>query len=258
LAITVRPHFWQTKWFLPAGMIVLAGITGAGVTWAVRRRYRRRLQTAAQQRALELERTRICRDLHDELGAGLTEIGLLGDLVSRKDTGPDKKFSDEISARARDLVGSLDEIVWAINPTKDTSAALTDYFIRYAQNLLGSAGLRCRLETGSAHLDGFFDANVRHQLFLAFKEALNNVIIHAHATEVRIRMGFEAGQWLISVEDNGSGFDTPAIQGSPDGLVGMRERLAKLGGRCEIKSTPKQGTWVTFLLPVKFTSQNGT
>ena len=258
LAITVLPHFWQTKWFLPAVMIVLAGITGAGVTVAVRHRYRRRLQTAAQQRALELERTRICRDLHDELGVGLTEIGLLGDLVSRKDTGPDKKFSDEISARARDLVGSLDEIVWAINPTKDTSAALTDYFIRYAQNLLGSAGLRCRLETGSDHLDGLFDANVRHQLFLAFKEALNNVIIHAHATEVRIRMGFEDGQWLISAEDNGCGFDNPAIQGSPDGLVGMRERLAKLGGRCEIKSTPKQGTCVTFLLPVKFKSQNGS
>jgi len=252
----VLPHFWQTKWFLPAVMIVLAGITGAGVTVAVRRRYRQRLQTAAQQRALELERTRICRDLHDELGVGLTEIGLLGDLVSRKDTGPDKKFSDEISARARDLVGSLDEIVWAINPTKDTSAALTDYFIRYAQNLLGSARLRCRLETGSDHLDGFFDANVRHQLFLAFKEALNNVITHAHATEVRIRMGPQDGQWLISVEDNGCGFDHPVIHGSPDGLVGMRERLAKLGGRCEIQSTPKQGTCVTFLLPVQSKSQN--
>ena len=256
LAITVLPHFWQTKWFLPAVMIALAGITGGGVTLAVRRRYRQSLQTAAQQRALELERTRICRDLHDDLGVGLTEIGLLGDLVSRKDPGPDKKFSEEISARARDLVGSLDEIVWAINPTKDTSAALTDYFIRYSQNLLGNAGLRCRLETGSDRVVGFFDANVRHQLFLAFKEALNNVITHAHASEVRIRMGIEDEQWLISVEDNGCGFDNPVTQGSPDGLVGMRERLAKLGGRCEIKSTPNQGTCVTFLLPVKFKSQN--
>jgi len=205
---------------------------------------------------LELERTRICRDLHDELGVGLTEIGLLGDLVSRRDSGSDKKYSDEISARARDLVGSLDEIVWAINPTKDTSAALTDYFIRYAQNLLGNANLRCRLETGSAQLDGFFDANVRHQLFLAYKEALNNVILHAHATEVRIRVGLEAGQWLIAVEDNGCGFDKPATQGSPDGMVGMRERLAKLGGRCEIRSAPQQGTSVIFLLPVKTSSQN--
>ena len=256
LAVTVLPHFWQTKWFLPVAMIVLTGVTGVSVTLAVRRRYRRRLQRAAQQRALEQERARICRDLHDELGVGLTQIGLLGDLVSRPETNLDKKFSHEISARARDLVAALDEIVWAINPSKDNSAAISDYFIRYAQTLLQQAGLRCRLDIGTDNPDAFLDANIRHQLFLAFKEALNNAITHAQATEVHLRMGIEKGQWLIRVEDNGRGFDQPARHGSPDGLAGMRDRLAKLDGQCEIKSVPGQGTSVTFLLPVKSKPQN--
>ena len=256
LAITVLPHFWQTKSFQFAVIATLIVITGGCVTLVVRRSYRQRLQQAAQQRALELERTRICRDLHDELGVGLTEIGLLGDLVGRKDAVPDQKISGEISGRARDLVASLDEIVWAINPAKDTSAALADYFIRYAQVLLQNAGLRCRLEIEPDSATEHFDANLRHQLFLAFKEALNNVITHAQATEVHIRMGRDNGQWLICVEDNGHGFDKPAQQGSPDGLTGMRERLVKLGGRCEIKSAPGQGTSVTFLLPVKSKSPN--
>ena len=256
LAITVLPHFWQTKWFQFAAIVTLIVLTGGGVTLVVRRRYRQRLQQAAQQRALELERTRICRDLHDELGVGLTEIGLLGDLVGRKDAVPDQKISGAISGRARDLVASLDEIVWAINPAKDTSEALADYFIRYAQVLLQNAGLRCRLEIQPDSATENFDANLRHQLFLAFKEALNNVITHAQATEVRIRMGRENGQWLVCVEDNGHGFDKPAQQGSPDGLAGMRERLVKLGGRCEIKSAPGQGTSITFLLPVKSKSAN--
>jgi signal transduction histidine kinase/ligand-binding sensor domain-containing protein len=248
LAVVALPHFWQTRWFVPGLIIASAGVAGGSATLALRRRYRRRMERAAQERALEMERARISRDLHDELGAGLTQIGLLGDLVARD---PDKRFTGEISARARELAAALDEIVWAINPAKDTPEALSDYFIRYAQTLLQSAGLRCRLAVGTGEGEGGLNAEIRHQLFLAFKEALNNVITHARATEVHIGIELAAGQWRIRVVDNGVGLAEAAARGSPDGIAGMRERLARLGGRCEIKGAPEQGTSVTFLLPVK-------
>jgi signal transduction histidine kinase len=248
LAVTALPHFWQAKWFVPGLILASAGIAGGSVSLTLRRRYRRRLERAAQERALELERARISRDLHDELGVGLTQIGLLGDLVARDADG---KFSSEISTRARELAAALDEIVWAINPAKDTPEALRDYFIRYAQTLLQSAGLRCRLEVGAGDGEGNLNAEIRHQLFLAFKEALNNVITHARATEVHIGIELAAGRWLIRVEDNGVGCAEAVARGSPDGIAGMRERLARLGGHCEIKGAPQQGTSVTFLLPVK-------
>ena len=251
LSLVVQPHFWQAKWFLPLIMIALTGITGTIIAWVLRRRYRRQLLRLSEQRALELERARISRDLHDELGVGLTQIGLLGDLIGRADAKPDKRFTDEISDRARDLAASLDEMVWAINPAKDTPEALSDYFIRYAQTLLERAGIRCRIEVGENQFDGALNAETRHHLFLAFKEALNNVVTHARATEVHLQIGVENGHWLVRVSDDGLGFSELPASGSPDGLAGMRQRLAQLGGNCEVKSVSGKGTCVTFLLPVK-------
>jgi signal transduction histidine kinase len=231
--------------------ISFAALCGV-VVLVLRRRHSLVVERLEHQHALELERTRIARDLHDDLGVGLTEIGLLGDLAGANTLVPEtsREKLQEITDRARTLAASLDEIVWAINPTNDTSQSLMEYFFEYAQKLLSRAGIRCRLEVIEPMTTGNLNTEERHEVFHAFKEALNNVIRHSGATEVQVSLAAAEGKLVVRVADNGRGFVTPGGDGSRDGLVGMRQRLQRLGGRCEINGTSSHGTTVTFIIPM--------
>ncbi len=253
LAVHVTPHFWQTGWFL--GGLGLA--TAAGVAFMVRsmthRRVRRRLERLERQRELERERARIAQDLHDDLGAGLTEIGLTSELVQdatlpREET---RGYAQEIAARARELVAALDEIVWAVNPRNDSLPAVAAYFCQFAQHLSQPAGLRCRLDIAPALPDLPLDADQRHNLFLAFKEAIHNVVRHARAQEIRLAVAMEGRELIVRLRDDGEGFTPGPTAVGEDGLGNMRHRLRHLGGSCEVSSAPGRGTEVTFRLPLK-------
>jgi signal transduction histidine kinase/ligand-binding sensor domain-containing protein len=253
LRVTFEPYFWETLWF--KFMVILstfAALCGA-VVLVLRRRHRLVVERLEHLRGLELERTRIARDLHDDLGVGLTEIGLLGDLAGTSGELPEtgRERLQEITGRARMLAASLDEIVWAINPANDTSQSLVDYFFPYAQKLLGRAGIRCRLEVIEPLPAGGLNAEERHEFFHAYKEALNNIIRHSGATQVQVTISAADASLLIRIADNGRGLDDVAGKGAHHGLAGMRERLASLGGRCEISSSAGDGTTVTFTIPVQ-------
>ncbi len=257
LPVTFQPYFWETIWFkLAVTFISFIALCG-GVVLVLRRRHRLEVERLEHQRALELERTRIARDLHDDLGVGLTEIGLLGDLAGASALMPEpsREKLQEITGRARTLAASLDEIVWAINPVNDTSQSLMEYFFDYAQKLLGQAGIRCRLKIIEPLAGGSLNAEDRHEVFHAFKEALNNIIRHSGATEVQVSLAVLAAELHIRVADNGCGLVSPGSDGFRHGLVGMRERLQKLGGRCEINGVSGSGTTVTFIIPLQPESQ---
>jgi signal transduction histidine kinase len=168
---------------------------------------------------------------------------------------------DRIYSTARELTRAMDEIVWAVNPQHDTLDSLATYLGRFAQDYLAVARVRCRLDLPMRLPAWPLTAETRHNLFLAFKEALHNAVKHAAATEVRISLSIEPQAFALRVEDQGHGFaarsaGTPA---SPDptrvaagnGLANMRQRLAEIGGRCEIRSAPGQGTTVEFIVPVR-------
>jgi signal transduction histidine kinase len=255
------PHFWQTSWFLVFSAATIMAAAGAGVHLDGRRRLRRRLERLERQRAVERERSRIARDIHDDLGASLTRISLLSDTISTDLVSPPQagEALGRIFATSRELVEALDEIVWAVNPRFDTLDSLASYLGDFAQDLLKTASIRCRLDM-PVHLPVRpLTTEVRHNLFLAFKEALNNVLKHAAATEVRVSLALEADSLVLSVEDNGKGFAPPAAApGSPSrttgaasgsGLINMRQRLAEIGGRCEIQSAPGGGAKVRFTVP---------
>ena len=253
LPVVFEPYFWQTILFRVAMILTgLAGLYGA-VVLALRRRHRLVVERLEHQRAVELERNRIARDLHDDLGVGLTEIGLLGDLAGKNGQMPpaSRERLREMTDRARTLAASLDEIVWAINPANDTSQSLVDYSFPYAQKLLGSAGIRCRLEVVGPLPAGNLNAEGRHEFFYAYKEALNNVIRHSNATEVQITLSASEGQLLLRVADNGCGLKDVSAGSAHHGLTGMRERLHRLGGSCEIGNSASGGTTVTFIVPVQ-------
>ncbi len=253
LAVTFEPYLWETAWFKLAMTLISFGILCGVIVLVLRRRHRLEVERLEQQRALEEERTRIARDLHDDLGVGLTEIGLLGDLAGTGEgmASASRERVQEMTGRARSLAASLDEIVWAINPANDTSQSLVDYFFPYAQKLLASAGIRCRLEVIEPLPPGNLSAEDRHEFFHAYKEALNNIIRHSGATQVQVSMS-SAGQNLqIRIADNGRGVVEQGGKGAHHGLAGMRERLLRLGGRCEITSVAGSGTTVTFTIPVQ-------
>lgn len=248
-AVTIAPFFYQTLWFQgAAGILAIGGLSLALVS-AARRRMRHRLEQLEHQHELERERTRIAQDLHDELGAGLTEIGLIGGLLQKTPAGSERSRHglDRIAQRCRDLVTALDEIVWAVNPRNDSMNSLGSYLARYAQEFFESTSIRCRLsvqEMDSAHA---FNSEQRHNLFLAFKEALTNVARHSGATEVHIRIFVENKSLIVAIEDNGHGLPS-TVRDSADGLINLRQRLVRIGGSCDITSG-KNGVAVRLILP---------
>jgi len=251
LQIEVVPRFRERAAVrICAGVLFVAGIA-AGVWWWERARSRRRLRELEIQQAMDQVRQRIARDIHDDLGAGLTEITLLSDNLRADIRGPDtgEKTVERIAARARALTHEMDEVVWAINPRTDTLESLVTYLNDFAQERLTLAGIRCRLNTAAELPNLQLPADLRHSLYRAAKEALNNATKHAGATEVAITIEARADDLLFIVQDNGRGFDPGQPLKRGNGLKNMRTRLVEIGGSCEIQSSPGKGTTVCFTIP---------
>jgi len=264
-SLTVLPHFWQTNWFYTLGLLGMITLTGGSVWYGTRRRMRRKLELLERQRVVERERTRIAKDIHDDLGSSLTRINMLSLSARRIAENPPQteKSLDQICNIARQLTQAMNVIVWAVDPQHDTLDSLANYLGKLIHEMLSDSGIRCRLDFPAQLPPWPVRAEVRHNLILAFKEALHNVLKHSAATEVRISMTLMSPGFSVNIADNGRGCDSieatetaqSARQESPrrSGLVNMHRRLEGIGGRCEIQSQSGQGTQVTFFLLVKET-----
>ncbi len=266
LALTVLPYFWQTWWFQVVVAVVAASAIGGLSRWNTRRRYRQKLDQMERQRAVERERSRIARDIHDDLGASLTRITLLSHSASEELADPERTAAhlERISATSLELTKALEEIVWAINPRHDTLDSLVTYLGRFAQDLSSAAGVRCRIDIPTELPPWPLSAESRHNLFLAFKEALHNVVRHAGARQVNVTLRLASAGFTLAVEDDGCGFlatTAPAQRGpgggpgqtggaGGNGLQNMIRRLDEIGGRCEVSSVPGSGTTVRLVVKI--------
>ena len=189
--------------------------------------------------------------MHDELGATLTRIALLGDLERASQTcaGANSENAITISETARRALKSLDEIVWAVNPRNDTADHLLEYLGQYAAEYLCSAEIRCRLQLPEAIPARMIPADARHHLFLATKEALHNVVKHAGASEVCLRAEISETALTLFIRDNGRGFDEYSANHFANGIHNIEERLTQVGGRARIESHLGEGSEVTLVLP---------
>jgi len=254
LEMTVQPFFWQTRVFLILVIIVvIAGIAGS-VRYISTQKLQREVQYLKQQEELEKERARIARDLHDQLGANLTQVALLSEMAEDDKDSPDEIVShaQQIYQTARETTRSLDEIVWAVNPSNDTLEGIANYACKYAQDYLAMAKIRYRVDVPPDLSAITIPPEVRHNVFLAFKEAVNNVVKHAQASEAHIRLRLLPGRFTLEVEDNGRGLGgmDPEAAKMRNGMRNMRKRMEDIRGEFAIEPGPNGGTIVRFTVPL--------
>ena len=260
--LTAPPWWTLQKVLWIAGALGFAALVAFSWVMVLRRQVTERTQQleiqiqerqrAERRREIEQERARVAHDLHDDLGAGLTEVNMLSSLVKSPTTSAEEKerYLADLNATALRMVTSLDEIVWAINPRNDTIASLASYFGSYAQRLLDLANVACGLDIAEELPEHPLDPKFRQEIFFAFKEALTNVVRHAHATQAWLRIFVREHCLVVEVADNGGGFNQAGRPAGRDGLANMKERLKALGGACEIVSAARTGTTVRFVAPL--------
>ena len=256
VVFNVRPHFWQRWWFImvvvfAAGMIVYA---------FYRYRVRRLLEIAGM-------RTRIATDLHDDIGANLTRISLLSEIAkqrfhfhideaaendresARKENGFENNPLVSISRIARESVSSMSDIVWSIDPDHDTLLDLTRKMRQHADEVFTLRDIDLQFNAASTKESLRVGVDVRRDLLLIFKEAVNNAARHSRCARVAIDLRVAGSTLLLDIVDDGLGFDD-SMESEGQGLRSMKRRAKALSGTLEIKSSPGAGTSVRFSVPV--------
>lgn len=244
----IKVFFWQTAWFqipflIVCGLIVLTIFFLAA-------------QLALHQKEhwlLQRERARIAMDVHDDIGSRMTHLVLNGEVVQGELPADSKARVqvEQICEDARGVLSSIDEILWALNPRRDTLQDFADYVCDYAQKFLGPAGIECVFEMDTETLDAGADLPLRRSLLMAIKETLNNTVKYSGATELRLQIGRLRHNLVVVVQDNGRGFDPASARPGRNGLGNMSRRMRELGGHCHIASQPGQGCRIEFCIPLR-------
>jgi signal transduction histidine kinase len=239
----VLPPIWLTWWFISVVVIV--------VGMSVYALYRYRVS-----RLLELERVRIriATDLHDDIGSSLSQVSALSEVVNRR-VGHDPSVREPLSTIAdlsRDLVDSMNDIVWAINPRRDRLSDLIHRMRRFASDVFTARDIEFRFSAPAAHHDMKLGPDLRRETYLIFKESINNMIRHSGCTEASIEFTIESGWLKLTVEDNGKGIDPnrPNRDSEGNGLTSMSQRAKRAGGSLNVVSNINQGTTITLAVPL--------
>lgn len=247
LPFVVRPFFWQTWWFGALLVMTFTAAVIAAVRYVSFRRLRQQMRSLEQQAVLDKERARIAKDLHDDLGARMTQMTLVLELALQQRPEPNAVIGtvqDGLVA-AREVIKSLDAAVWAVNPANNTLPELVAYIGQFGMEFLQQANIRCALDLPDHPPERPVSAELRHSLFLIVKEALNNVVRHAHASEVRLQISINDDALDLLIADNGRGIERKPDDTSADGLRNMRQRAEELNAQFQIESAPGAGTKIS-------------
>jgi ligand-binding sensor domain-containing protein/signal transduction histidine kinase len=240
------PPFWQAGWFMAlAGLATALAIAGS-VRWITKRRMQRRLEELKRQNLLERERTRIARDIHDDLGASLTKISKLSEIMDQRIGAQEenRSFAQTIAGTANEAIRAIEEIIWAVNPKNDTIEGVANYLVHFTEEFLRSARISCQLDVPLVLPDLPISAEIRHNLFMAVKEALNNAVKHASPTRVRLGLELAGNVLAVEVADDGQWVEKEGNRPLGTGLESMRKRLEAIGGEFQLSRKPGCGTIV--------------
>lgn len=196
--------------------------------------------------AIDKERLRISKDMHDEVGASLTRISILSQLAKNHTNDQEKstKLVSQINEIAGDVVDEMSEIIWAMNPKNDSIDSFASYLRQYASGYLETAGIEGSFSFPAQMPDTLMSSEQRRNIFLTVKEALHNVVKHAKASKVEVKLSLVKNLLSISIHDNGLGFENLNQNSSGNGLVNMQKRIEELDGQYFITSEPGKGTGI--------------
>lgn len=249
LAVTVLPGWWQTVWFRAAAVLAFAALVGGSARYWAQRKLKARLDRLEREHALEKERARIARDMHDELGGSVTGINLTVQRLRGTNDGEMKSLLDLLDRRVRRLTVELERVVWTVSPKHGSLEQLASFIERFAHNLLAESPVLCRVHGRESIPALPVNPDVQHHVLAVTKEAINNVLKHSRATAVVIDLSYRDESFGITIRDDGIGFDPKAQEFSDrNGLQNMRTRVAEIGGTLDIRSAPGSGTAVTIQL----------
>ena len=243
ITIEIVPPFWMTWWFRVIIILGLIGIVGGTVRYLELKKIKQKIKKLEEKQALEKERTRIARDMHDEIGSNLTRISLLSGIINpRADKEKNTIALNQITDSVNETIEKLDEIVWAVNPSNDNLKKLTAYISEYAENYFEVSEIKCRFSFPEFIPEINLSSEKRHNLFLVIKEALNNALKYSQAKRVSISLVVELSFFKITIKDDGKGFSPELISNTSNGIKNMKERMDLIGGEFEIKSNIGEGT----------------
>ena len=240
-------QFWQAAWF-QITLLSLCVVVVAVSLWLTSQLA---IKSQAQQ-IVQRERARIARDIHDDLTASLTQLVLHGEVAkSGLPDGSEPQLQvARICEKARSLSSAMNEIIWVVNSQRDTFRDFTSYICKYAETFLQPTSIRCRFDLDEEVPDLPCDLGVRRNLFLGVKEALNNAVRHSGAGELVLSVHLREDQMVVTVEDNGKGFNPESSDQLRNGLSNMSQRAAEAGGVCRLSSRPGAGCRVEFVTPL--------
>lgn len=238
--IIIMPPYWQTWWFRMLTLIIAVSIVLLSIRLYVRQKVRTKTRELEKQQALYMERLRISKDVHDDLGSGLSKISLMAEIAQKKATGNPNISNDIhlISEVSKELVDNMHDLIWILNPENTTLEQLVARLREYCSDYLENIPLEVSLNFPDDVPAMRIPREAQRNIFLTTKEAINNCIKHAHASTLAIVVAINGAGLDISVTDNGEGFDPAKLKGSGNGLRNMRQRIESIGGNFAITTAP--------------------
>ncbi len=244
LPLTIKTPWWQSLWFRLLALFMLAGLLILVVRNYTNRRLDKQRSELEKTQAIEKERNRISRDMHDDLGSGLTIIAILSEVVKKQLSDPvkAKETLDKIAVSSRDLVDNLQDIIWVLNPQNDTVESLSSYIREYGLKFFEPLSVQLDFDYPELFTGLHLSEEQRRNIFLTVKESFNNIAKYAWCTKVTVKIEETSTGIQLSIKDDGKGFDVNKVRLFANGLKNMQHRIEQVGGSYSISSEPGNGT----------------
>jgi signal transduction histidine kinase len=252
LKFIIHPPIWKRGWFITLLSLILLSSFILIVRYISQRNLKEKLLRMEKEQAIEKERNRISRDMHDDLGSGLTKIAILSEVVKKQLHEPEKAKQqlETIGESSRELVDNLQDIIWVLNPKNDTLESLAAYIREYALKFFEPFGTIVQFNYPEKFSDTRLSEEARRNVFLTIKETFNNTGKHAWNNKILISIEQSPSSILVKIEDDGKGFDISNIRQFGNGLANMKNRIEQLGGVYKIESEPGKGTRTVIEIPL--------
>jgi signal transduction histidine kinase/ligand-binding sensor domain-containing protein len=244
LPLTIKAPWWQSWWFRLFALLILVGLMMLVVRNYTNRRLEKQRSELEKTQAIEKERNRISRDMHDDLGSGLTIIAILSEVVKKQLSNPvkAKETLEKIAVSSRDLVDNLQDIIWVLNPQNDTVESLSSYIREYGLKYFEPLSVQLEFDYPEQFSSRHLSEEQRRNIFLTVKESFNNIAKYAWCNKVTVKIAETSTGILLSINDDGKGFDVNKVRLFANGLKNMHHRIEQVGGSYSISSEPGNGT----------------